>query len=482
MTAVVLAIVATAWLIVDGGLSRVEDSRDAVAERLQPASVDSRALLVAVVNQETGQRGYVLTGEDDFLEPYRTGRTDYLRAMERLRTEAGGSTLSTQLDAVDRAARTWRQVGAQPEIDAVRAGQRLRAVRLVASGEGKAAFDELRGEISTLQELIDARVTQEQRDDQDDFFLLRRAMVGSALLSALVVAVGAVLARAWVLVPVGALRARMRAVSRGDLEDEVLVDGPPEVVAISRDAENMRRRILAEVDALRGATEALAQQSPVVAALSAELAPAPGALSTSLDVDGLVQSAEGVLAGDSWEAVCRPDGTLVVVVTDVSGHGAEAGLLAFGFRQRLDALLATDLPVEEVFTLAARWTSSDQERFLSCLLLELDGHGHARWINAGHPAGLVVSKGDRALRARLDPTGPLVSSVTSGWSVRSVDLEPEDLVILCTDGVVDARAAGGREFEEQGVVDAVAHPAMDCGGGGPRRPRGRTAPRHRRPA
>ena len=55
----------------------------------------------------------------------------------------------------------------------------------------------------------------------------------------------------------------------------MLIDGPPEVAAVGRDAESMRRRIVAELESARAATEALTQHSPVVSLLRSELASHP---------------------------------------------------------------------------------------------------------------------------------------------------------------------------------------------------------------
>ena len=157
----------------------------------------------------------------------------------------------------------------------------------------------------------------------------------------------------------------------------------------------------------------------------------------------MVLSAEGVLAGDWWEAVRRPDGSTALVLADVSGHGAEAGLVAFGFKQRITALLDTDLDLATAFEIAAAHPDADDERFLSCLVVVVDPDGQRlSWINAGHPPALVVDRQHRDDSLELGPTGPLISSVTSGWTVGRTLFGPDDLLLACTDGVLEARRRG----------------------------------------
>ncbi len=213
---------------------------------------------------------------------------------------------------------------------------------------------------------------------------------------------------------------------------------------------------MSELDASRAATEALTQHSPVVTLLRSELVSHPGPTSDGLEIAGMVLSAEGVLAGDWWEAVRRPDGTTALVLADVSGHGAEAGLVAYAFKQRITALLDTGLDLGSVFEIASRRTDSDTERFLSCLVVAVDPSAQRlSWVNAGHPAALVVGEDRRGTPTELGPTGPLISSVTSGWEVRQAAFGPGDLLLACTDGVLEARDLAGAEFGSEGLLGVL---------------------------
>lgn len=454
---VLVLVVVSAALAVTVSLRHVQANRTLVTERLLPASVQSRALLVALVDQETGQRGYVLTGDDAFLEPYRAGNVALAVRLRELRSDfEGDPAMARAIDRVADAAATWHRVGAVPEIRARRSGDVRRVLVLVSQGRGKAAFDEVRARVSELQALIDVRTERAQTRSASDLERLRTIIVGSRLALLVILVASALLLRRWVLSPVMQLRARMRDVAGGQIGEEVLVDGPPEVAAIARDAESMRRRIVSELDASRAATEALTQHSPVVTLLRSELASHPGPTSDGLEIAGMVLSAEGVLAGDWWEAVRRPDGTTALVLADVSGHGAEAGLVAYAFKQRITALLDTDLDLGSVFEIASRRTDSDTERFLSCLVVTVDPSAQRlSWVNAGHPAALVVGEDRRDTATELGPTGPLISSVTTGWKVRQAAFGPGDLLLACTDGVLEARDLAGSEFGSEGLLGVL---------------------------
>ena len=428
-----------------------------VVGRLQPATVRSRALLVALVDQETGQRGYVLTGNPAFLQPYREGNTQLRVLLAQLRSGFRGDPADVEGHRPRRRRREdtgagWPRV---PEIAARSRGDRSRAELLVQSGRGKRAFDTVRGRVAALERLIDARSLRAQRGDRGAVTRLRAALLVSWLLLALILAVGALLLRRWVLGPVNALRGRMRLVAAGRLDEQVLVDGPPEVAAIAHDAENMRRRIVAELEATRGATEALSQHSPVVSALRGAADRARRTRTrTAWTIVGAVRSAEGVLAGDWWEALRRPDGTTALVLADVSGHGAEAGLVAFAFKHRITALLDTDLDLGDGVHAGG---PAARRRRRALPVLPRGGRRPRRAASwpGSTPATRRAGRRDRGPgpgQPSWCPTGPLISSVTRGWTVGRDVVRPR-------------RPAGGLHRR------------------GARGPRPRTARvRHRRPA
>ena len=71
-------------------LASFEDQRQQVVSTLQPAVGNARDLLTALVNQETGERGYVITGDPLFLDPYRKGQQAARTEIRQVRREFAG--------------------------------------------------------------------------------------------------------------------------------------------------------------------------------------------------------------------------------------------------------------------------------------------------------------------------------------------------------------------------------------------------------
>jgi len=285
-------------------------------------------------------------------------------------------------------------------------------------------------------------------------------LVAGTVLFALVV--GAfVLIRRWVLHPLDELSDQLREVAREGHREQVIVPtGPPELRAVGSDAEAMRRALLAESDAARAAGEGLAQESPVVAAIRAELATDPDPLAARLEVHGRVEAAHGVLAGDWWGVLPLDDERTALLLLDVAGHGELAGLVLQRLRSVMTVALRSGVDAGTALTRGATsFTDAADGRFATALVTVLDPvAGTLQWANAGHPAGWLMPGGVTADRTRLEPTGPLLSALGGTWSARSIPLGVGDVLLAWSDGLVEARDAD-RELSEDDlarVVDAAA--------------------------
>jgi sigma-B regulation protein RsbU (phosphoserine phosphatase) len=438
------------------------DEREAeLTQRLTPASQVARDLLADFVEQESGVRGYVITGDRDFLDSFERGRRRADEATARLRSLVGGEPGAIQeLEQVLEAQDSWRRFAAGPEIAARRRGDVERARELVITRQGRTRFVRLREEVAELQELVEADRTQAvaQAAEADRRLAWAVALTGGALLLLVVVA-GAVMWRS-VVRPVASLRASLRRVAGGDLDAPVAAEGPREVRELARDAEAMRRRIRSEVDSSRAAEEGLTQREPVVAALRAQLRASDAEPPGGVRVAGTVHSAEGVLAGDWYEVVTLPGGRVGVVVADVSGHGAAAGSVAAQFKQALVTALSLGRLGPAALE-AGRAVLRDDERFVTCVIAELEpASGRLRVTNAGHPPPLVLSVHPEAglVPAReLDGTGMVVSTLgAAAWTSHEVTLAEDELLLLYTDGLIEARDENGRLLGLDGVAAALA--------------------------
>src|SRR5215471_8811562 len=85
--ALLLLLLFSVAAMVAGGLSllSLHDNRERVVSTIDPAGLQVQRLDTALVNQETGVRGYVLSAQQDFLRPYRDGVAQEAGAIKALR-------------------------------------------------------------------------------------------------------------------------------------------------------------------------------------------------------------------------------------------------------------------------------------------------------------------------------------------------------------------------------------------------------------
>ncbi|NYI07546.1 sensor histidine kinase [Allostreptomyces psammosilenae] len=271
---VILAVTLVVALSLGGwAIYRVTVLRDDVMDRLQPAITASRQLEGALLNQETGVRGYLSTADSEFLQPYALGQQESRVAVGILsRTTVEGrewGQLAEDLAAVVEAERNWRDEYAEPAVAAVRTGGPGAADARAYFGQ--ALFDDVRDAIATQQRHLD----EERARARADLDTATHAMWGLfGLIGVVLVAVlwSLLLAvRRKVVLPIRELGTQVRAVSQGDYARRVMVPGPIEVLELSEDVDLMRRSIVASYHSADEAREQLDQQAAELRRSNAEL-------------------------------------------------------------------------------------------------------------------------------------------------------------------------------------------------------------------
>ncbi|QIK66783.1 histidine kinase [Nocardioides sp. HDW12B] len=235
-------------------LRRADEATSEQVERTVPARLAASQLLTSLVDQETGLRGYALSGDEAFLEPYRQG----LLKEERARRELGrlirpGDDARVDLLSVDAAITAWRGQYASLRTDSAEGPGVDRTIEF-----GRQLFERVRRSNAAL----DAELEDELTTAQEEADRARTVVVVTLALMALTVAVAvAALSRALstsVLRPLRRLGEQVRVVARGGHGVPIQPTGPPDLREIGDDVESMRLElvgVLAEVEQQRRGLE-----------------------------------------------------------------------------------------------------------------------------------------------------------------------------------------------------------------------------------
>ncbi|MGH7336700.1 MAG: PP2C family protein-serine/threonine phosphatase, partial [Myxococcota bacterium] len=142
------------------------------------------------------------------------------------------------------------------------------------------------------------------------------------------------------------------------------------------------------------------------------------------------------VGGDWYGYDLEPNGQLRLAVADASGHGMAAALLVRDVVTGLRMGIERELKVAHVFRKLNRviHRSNLSSRFVSVFYGELEASGSLIYVNAGHPPGLLFHAGSvRELATGGTVIGPLPQArFRRGFA----HLEPGDVLVLCTDGVL----------------------------------------------
>ncbi|AYV31960.1 Phytochrome-like protein cph1 [Streptomyces sp. ADI95-16] len=265
LTVLTLLGVMGAWV-----LGRTESISDTLVNTKSPALSTSFRLESALLNQETGIRGYGLTGTPDFLAPYQQGLTDQATHTETLtRLLQGDAARLRDLTAVQDAVETWHERIAGP-IASSPAGTAspLTAER---AAEGKETFDAIRAALSSQQDRLRADRARAVQDLSDTMVLRNWVFTAIALvIAALTVLVFEGLRRG-ITRPLEQLGADARIIANGTFEHPITSTGPADLRRLSSEIDFMRRRLVRELAFTEEARQRLDAQAADLQRSNAEL-------------------------------------------------------------------------------------------------------------------------------------------------------------------------------------------------------------------
>ncbi|MEU1894200.1 SpoIIE family protein phosphatase [Streptomyces pristinaespiralis] len=157
-------------------------------------------------------------------------------------------------------------------------------------------------------------------------------------------------------------------------------------------------------------------------------------------------ASEHDVGGDWFDVITLPDGRTGLVIGDVMGHGIHAAAVMGQLRTAVRTLARSDIPPAQVLrSLDAVVADMGQDEMATCVYAVHDPvSGGCLIARAGHPPPAVASPGGGITYLDGPPGTPLG---TGGRDFRAeqVPLPPGSLLVLYTDGLIEAR---GRDLDQ----------------------------------
>jgi len=318
-------------------VSRLADA-NAINTHTYQVLAENSAILESLINMETGQRGYVITGADASLEPYKAGQAAFGAHLDKARALTSDNPAQQErLAKLDAAKQAWLAGALEPVIAMRRAvAQGTAAIEPVLAlekeGRGKQGMDAMRallGEIGQAETVLLAQRSEAAAALQArTHWTLLGGGAAALILAALI---------AWWLarnisVPLRSAIDVARQVAQGDLTVQVEVRSKDETGELMQALKEMTASLLRIVTEVRGGTQAIATASRQIASGNLDLSARTEQQASSLEetassmeeLTSTVQQnaqnaheANGLAASAS--AVAGKGGSVVAQVVDTMG-------------------------------------------------------------------------------------------------------------------------------------------------------------------
>lgn len=222
---------------------------------------------------------------------------------------------------------------------------------------------------------------------------------------------------------------------------------------VNREIETQRRRIADRLEAERQTARELEIAKQVQARLFPQKLPSLD----SLRYAGICVQAHEV-GGDYHDYLDLGGGRFGLVIADIAGKGMAAALLMANLQANLRSQSATASQRPEIFLRSVNqlfYENTGPSAYATLLFAEYDDATQLlRYANCGHLAGLLLRHGGAV--DRLESTATVVGLFPE-WScpLAQVQLMPDDLLALYTDGITEAWNDAGEDFGECRLIDAL---------------------------
>ncbi|WP_339850731.1 methyl-accepting chemotaxis protein [Paenibacillus sp. FSL W7-1088] len=148
----VLAVLAGSILLIQNSISQLQRELDFLVDHDMKVHDLTYEIENIMVNMETGQRGYVITGQESYLDPYNTGvqQKNVLKDQLAVLVSDNPAQLAL-LEEISAKTNDWIQVAGEPVI-ALRKANDIEAIRqFFVEDPGKKDMDEIRGLLNTFR-------------------------------------------------------------------------------------------------------------------------------------------------------------------------------------------------------------------------------------------------------------------------------------------------------------------------------------------
>lgn len=214
----------------------VVDQADDLIERTYEITDLVSQAMAAMVDQETGLRGYLIAGDDKFLDPYRRGEAVFDGAIAAVKPKVAHSGAQARLQDLGNAAKRWREVARNEVALMAKPETQAQARQIESAGEGKASMDAARSAVEAFMKIERDLLASRRAAAQDASASSKRVVLfGLAAMVASAVCAGVLLCKG-IAGPIGRMTGVMSKLAANDLAVDVPCLGRRDEVGVMASA------------------------------------------------------------------------------------------------------------------------------------------------------------------------------------------------------------------------------------------------------
>lgn len=247
---------------------------------------------------------------------------------------------------------------------------------------------------------------------------------------------------------IGALNLESDTVANYNVKDLKILNFFAEITSISIEKAMLHNYLLRN--------KIIDNQLRVAKEIQQRLFPDKAPITKNYDISGKCISTFGI-GGDYYDYIPLPNNKLAIVAADISGHGIPAALIMTAFRALLRSQANLAQTTSDLMELLNSHISEFTRKrdFITAFYAVLDFNNNTlKYTNAGHNPPILI-KSDLTY-IKLDQRGPTLN-ILKKVNYRSINInfEAGDLLVIYTDGVVEAFNKRMEEFGLERLIELV---------------------------
>lgn len=150
---------------IDNAASWIEHTHSVITQ--------ANSLIKSVVDMETGLRGFLLTGDEVFLEPYQEANQRWSQDLEKLKkTVSDNPPQAGKLEGINKTLEFWKKTVVKRTVAFKKSKKEKALLNFIKEQNGKVAIDNIRAQVSEFIQVEDALMVKRKIAYQENLFNL----------------------------------------------------------------------------------------------------------------------------------------------------------------------------------------------------------------------------------------------------------------------------------------------------------------------